>query len=221
MTQLLSVHEGNPDARHLDQACRILQQDGIVLLPTETGYALVGSADGRRTRERLVALRKAHPRQKPFSVLCRDLAQVSSLASLPTAVYRLAKRLWPGPYTLILEATRHTPQTSFSSASKKTVGVRIPSHPIAAALVSRWEGALLVTSITDAEELLALDYYENPQVEEGWWTTAERILEQVATGIDLALGVEDPIPLRVSTVLDCTAEPPEVLRDGGWGELSD
>ena len=216
MTQVLKVYDDNINPRHIAAACECLLNKGLVLAPTETGYCFFGDALLDTTHARFLSLRQAHPRHKPFSVLCKDLAQIGCIANLDTPIYRVASRVLPGPFTFILAATRTTPQYA-SAPKRETVGVRISSHPVAAALAAEFNKPLLITSVTDADELLAEDYYDADNVEDHWWTSVDEICVKFAGEFGVALESNNPVPLAVSTVVDYTQESPALVRDGGWG----
>jgi tRNA threonylcarbamoyl adenosine modification protein (Sua5/YciO/YrdC/YwlC family) len=211
----LPIHEENPHTRSIRIAADALEKGGVVLVPTETGYCLVGDARQERTHRTFLSLRQAHPNKKPFSLLCRNLQQAGQCAVLSTSVYRIATKAFPGPFTFILETSRHTPK--FAGAPKrKTVGIRISSHSVAQMLIDAFSEPMLITSITDAEELELTDYFDDEAQRDAWWTNPEAIAERFPTGIDVILASNNPVPMRVSTVVDFTQDPPVMLRDGGW-----
>lgn len=215
MTQILKVYEDNLNPRHVAAACQCIQNKGIVLAPTETGYCFFGDAELSCINARFLRMRQAHQRDKPFSILCKDLSQVSIIGKSNTSIYRTASRVLPGPYTLILETTRDTPQ--YKNAPKRnTVGIRISSNAIAQALVTEFGKPLLITSVTDADELLAEEYYDANNIEDHWWTSVDEICLKFGEDVGVALESENPVLLAVSTVVDFTQDPPAILRDGGW-----
>jgi tRNA threonylcarbamoyl adenosine modification protein (Sua5/YciO/YrdC/YwlC family) len=212
----LPIHEENPHTRNIRMAADALDKGGVVLLPTETGYCLVGDAKLESTHRTFLSLRQAHPNKKPFSLLCRDLQQTGQCAVLTTSVYRIATRAFPGPFTFILETNRHTPKFA-GTPKRKSVGIRISSHLVAQAVIDAFGSPLLITSITDAEELELTDYFDDEQQRDAWWTDAEAIAARFRDGIQVVLASSRPVPMRVSTVIDFTQDPAIVLRDGGWG----
>lgn len=214
--RVLPIHESTPQARHVQEASRALEKGELVLSPTETGYCFVGDAALPQTHTRFLRMRAAHPRHKPFSVLCSSITQMSEIALLETPVFRVATRVLPGPYTFVLPANRQSDRY-MGEIRRKTLGVRISSHPVTAALCASFEKPLLVTSVTDAEELITQGYYlhEDDQ-ESAWWTSVDAILRHHPHVLAVALEIESPVPLHVSTVVDFTQTPPILLRDGGW-----
>jgi tRNA threonylcarbamoyl adenosine modification protein (Sua5/YciO/YrdC/YwlC family) len=225
MTQILKVHGPPPNPRHIEAAARAIDDGKLVLVPTETGYCYVGDAARDASYSMLLDLRAAHPRHKPFSVLCSSLKQVSAIASLPTPVFRAASRLLPGPYTFLLASNRNTPQYS-DGPKRKSVGIRMSSDAVAQAVAVACDRPLVITSVTDADELQDGLYFEGlsgePQDPDSWWITPESILAKAAAGgkskdrISVALEWPEFVPMRVSTVIDFTDDTPVLVRDGGW-----
>ncbi|APJ04376.1 threonylcarbamoyl-AMP synthase [Silvanigrella aquatica] len=217
MTQVLSIHQKNPDKRRIKEVIEILDGGGIVLAPSETGYCFIGSASQDSTHDKLLRLRPGHPKNKPFSLLCKDISQVSKIANLNTQTFRIATRAWPGPYTFVLPSTKNTPKIA-SGSKRKTVGIRISNHPIISSILHELQYPLLVTSVTDEDELIAQEYFENKVEQDFWWTNVTDICHQTAAHgrIDLAIEINEIVPIHVSTIVDFTENPPQLLRDGGW-----
>jgi tRNA threonylcarbamoyl adenosine modification protein (Sua5/YciO/YrdC/YwlC family) len=204
--------------RHIQRITESLQKGEIITIPTETGYCYAGLADHRATHPSLLKLREAHPKHKPFSLLCENAKRVSQVAQVSTSAFRILNRVLPGPFTLILPVHRNTPKTS-TGEFRDTVGVRMSSHPIAQAVCEAANAPLMVTSVTDAEELIAEGYGESDFESEleRWWTHAEGILQHSGNLVKLIITGEEPLPLHVSTILDLSDEGNvRILRDGGW-----
>lgn len=218
MPLILKIHGDNPERRHIQHAREALNRGQIVLLPTETGYCFVGDPNSEKVFKRFLDLRQAHPKQKPFSLLCRDLSQVAEVASFNTPVFRVAKKALPGPYTILLNANRNTPKYA-GSQKKDSVGIRISEDTVAASVAAAYEAPLLITSVTDSEELDSEHYYDDDaeeQTQNAWWTNAEDICEHHKGKVDVALCVDRPVQMHASTIVDFTTEPPLLVRDGGW-----
>lgn len=215
MTQFLSIHQKNPDKRQIKKVIEIIDGGGIILAPSETGFCYIGSASLESTHEKFLKLRPGHPKNKPFSLLCKDISQVSKIAYLSTQIFRLASRVWPGAYTLILPCSKNTPKIA-AGPKRKTVGVRISSHPIAENIVREFDHPLLVTSVTDEEELIEQDYFNEDTKDDFWWTDVNKIWNQAAKNlINIAIDDGEQIPIKVSTIIDFSQEPPVLIRDGG------
>src|SRR5690242_15627908 len=186
----------HPQPRHIARAVEALQQGGIVAYPTDTYYALGCDLFQKKAMERLALLKRRDDR-KPFAFLCADLGEVAKYGIVSNESYRLMRRLLPGPYTMILEATRLTPRTSLTR--QRQVGVRVPDANVAIALVRALGRPLATTS--------AALPGEDPLID------ASDIQQHLGHGIDLILdgGVTLNEP---STVLDLTGPAPVVLRRG-------
>lgn len=190
------IDPAHPQPRHVQRAVALLEGGGIVAYPTDTYYALGCDVFQKKAMERLVQLKRRDER-KPFSFLCADLGEVAKYAIVSNEQYRLMRRLLPGPYTIILDATRLTPRTALTR--QRQVGVRVPDAPVAIALVRGLGRPLATTSASlPGEEPL---------------TAAADIRDRLGQGIDLILdgGV---ILNEPSTVIDLTSAVPTVLREG-------
>src|SRR5712691_157074 len=187
----------HPQPRHIQRAIGVLQEGGIVSYPTDTYYALGCDLFQKKAMERLASL-KRRDHKKPFAFLCADLGQVAQYGIISNENYRLMRRLLPGPYTFVLDATRLVPRTAL--ARQRQVGIRVPDAPVATALVRGLGRPLATTSA-------ALPPDDEPMID------ARDIQRQLGNGIDLILdgGV---ILNEPSTVLDLTGPAPVVLREG-------
>lgn len=218
MSEILFCAGKTVNQRHIQRVAAAARDGNIIVLPTETGYCFAGCAKNKATHPTLLKLREAHPRQKPFSLLCKNAQQVSQIAQLPTSAFRVLNRVLPGPFTLILPSHKNTPPTA-TGEFRQTVGIRISAHPIAEAVCAELETPLLVTSVTDGEELVAEGYTDadfEPDLER-WWTNAEGIARHSGSLVKIVIAEIEPLPLRVSTILDLSTEGEvHVLRDGGW-----
>ncbi|HEU0204816.1 MAG TPA: L-threonylcarbamoyladenylate synthase [Burkholderiaceae bacterium] len=162
MAQLFSVHPVNPQVRLLRQAAALLHEGAIAVVPTDSCYALACHLDDKSAADRLRRIRQVDARHH-LTLLCRDLSEIASYAKVDNAQYRLLKLATPGPYTFILEATREVPRR-LSHPSRKTIGLRVPDHPIALGLLQELGQPLISTSLllpgdevpyTDAREIRA------------------------------------------------------------------
>jgi tRNA threonylcarbamoyl adenosine modification protein (Sua5/YciO/YrdC/YwlC family) len=186
----------HPQPRHVQRAVATLEAGGLVCYPTDTYYGIGCDLFQRRAIERL-ALLKRRDSKKPFSFLCGDLSEVARYAIIDNEKYRLLRRLFPGPYTVVLPATRLVPQTALTR--QRAVGVRVPDAPVAIALVNGLGRPLATTSASVPEEDPLLD--------------ASDVQEHLGYGVDLILDggltLNEP-----STVIDLTGPVPVVLRQG-------
>ncbi len=218
MSEIMKTQGRSINQRHLERTIDCLSQGEIIVVPTEAGYCFAGKADLKKTHAQLLGLREAHPKNKPFSLLCKDAKQISSISQLSTSAYRILNKVLPGPFTLILPVHRDTPKNS-TGEFRATVGVRMTAHPVTSNLLELLDSPLMVTSVTDAEELIKEGYLDDDYEEamERWWTTAEGILAHKKGAPKILLAGEEPMLMRVSTIIDLSDDNKfKILRDGGW-----
>lgn len=198
MAQLFEVHPQNPQPRLIAQAAELLAKGGIVAVPTDSSYALVARLDDRSAAEALRRLRGLDERHN-LTLLCRDLAEISTFARVDNSQYRLLKLATPGPWTFILEATKEVPRR-VSHPSRKTIGIRVPHNAVLSSLIDQVGSPLLSTTLIPEGEAEALN-------------EAQDILERYKHDIE---GVIDggPCPADFTTVIDLTGAQPEVVRRG-------
>src|SRR6478672_11863649 len=160
MTQFFQVHPENPQLRLIKQAAQIIHGGGIVALPTDSCYALVCHLDDKAAVEKLRRIRGIDEKQH-LTLLCRDLSEIALYARVDNRQFRMLKTATPGPFTVILEATKEVPRR-VSHPSRKTIGLRVPENRIAQALLEELGQPLLGSTLilpgqtdplTDAEEI--------------------------------------------------------------------
>ena len=199
MTQRFEVHPQNPQPRLLKQAAAILQSGGVAAIPTDSSYALVCHLDDKAAAERLRRIRRVDDKHH-LTLLCRDLSELASYARVDNAQYRLLKAATPGPFTFILEATREVPRR-VSHPSRRTIGLRVPEHPVTSALLDLLGGEpLLATTMIPPGETEPLN-------------DADEILVCCGKLLD-ALVDAGPCPARPTTVVDLTESEPRLVRLG-------
>lgn len=133
MAQHFQIHPENPQPRLIKQAAQIISSGGIVAAPTDSAYALVCRLDDKAAVEKLRRIRGVDDKHH-LTLLVRDLSAIAHFARVDNTQYRLLKATMPGPYTVILEATREVPRR-LSHPSRKTIGVRVPENQIMLALI--------------------------------------------------------------------------------------
>ena len=198
MSQFFQVHPENPQARLIKQAVEIIKAGGLVVYPTDSSYALGCQLGDKSAIERIRRLRQLDDKHN-FTLMCCDLSQLGLFAKVDTGAFRLLKAHTPGPYTFILNATREVPRM-LMHPKRRTIGLRVPSHPIAMALLEQLGEPLMSVSLImpgDAEPLS--DPYEMRQVLE----------HHVDLIIDGGFG-----GLEASTVINLSGDEPEVIRVG-------
>jgi tRNA threonylcarbamoyl adenosine modification protein (Sua5/YciO/YrdC/YwlC family) len=196
MAQFLSVHPTHPQKRLIRIAAEAVKQGGLVAYPTDSCYALGCELGATTALERLRRIRGFDERHR-LTLMCRDLSEISAYAIVDDARFRLLKSVTPGSYTFILPARRQVPRRA---TSRKTIGVRIPGHPAAHALLAELDAPMLSATLTVAGEAVPL-------------ADAQEIRARLEAGLDVIVdggrcGVEP------STVIDLTQAEPQVLRVG-------
>ena len=198
LARYYDVHPENPQPRSIAQVAAVLQDGGLVVYPTDSGFALgtmLGNADGI---ERIKAIRHLDDKHN-FTLVVDEFAKLGHYVEMDNWVFRAIKAATPGPYTFILKATREVPRM-MQHPKKRTVGVRIPAHVTSLALLEAL-GAPLVSST------LLLPDLEQPPTE-GW-----EVKELLEHQVDVVLDSGD-VGLEPTTVVDMTGSEPEVLRRG-------
>ncbi len=145
MSQYFEVHPDNPQPRLIKQAVQLLHQGGVCAVPTDSSYALVCHLDDKAAAEALRRIRQVDDKHH-LTLLCRDLSELANYARVDNRQYRLLKLGTPGPYTFILEATKEVPRR-LSHPSRRTIGLRVPAHKVAQALLAELGQPLLATTL--------------------------------------------------------------------------
>ncbi|MEQ8859242.1 MAG: L-threonylcarbamoyladenylate synthase [Pseudomonadales bacterium] len=198
MSQYFAIHPQNPQARLVSRAAEIVRSGGLVVYPTDTTYALGCQIGDKNALERIRQIRRLD-KGHHFTLACRDLSEIATYARVSDASFRLLKQLTPGPFTFLLPATREVPRR-LVHAKKKTIGIRIPDHPIALALLEALDVPMMTTTMKLPGDPLPL-------------ADAEEIRERVQGSVDLVID-GGGCGLESTTVLDLTGNQPEVVRQG-------
>ncbi|QDP96703.1 threonylcarbamoyl-AMP synthase [Microlunatus elymi] len=198
MARYFDVHPQNPQRRTITQVVELIKDDGLIAYPTDSCYALgcqLGNKDGL---DRIRDIRKLDDKHH-FTLVCRDFAQLGQFVQIDNSIFRSIKAATPGSYTFILPATKEVPRRMLHP-KKKTVGARIPDHPVVQALLAELGEPLLTST-------LLLPGSEEPMTE--GWAIKEALDHQVDAVIDS--GDCGPEP---TTVIDFRSPQPEVVRRG-------
>ncbi len=198
MSQYFQIHPENPQPRLIKQAAQIVDGGGLLALPTDSSYALVCHLDDKAAVERMRRIRGVDDRHH-LTLLCRDLSDLANYAKVDNRQYRMLKAATPGAYTFILEATKEVPRR-LSHPSRKTIGLRVPEHEIAQALLGELGQPLLGTTLILPDSEMPL----NDPAE-----IRERLQKQIELVID-----GGSCSLEPTTVVDLTGDMPEVTRRG-------
>jgi tRNA threonylcarbamoyl adenosine modification protein (Sua5/YciO/YrdC/YwlC family) len=198
MSQFFQIHPDNPQLRLIKQAAQIIHGGGIVALPTDSCYALVCHLDDKTAVERLRRIRGVDDKHH-LTLLCRDLGEIAQYARVDNRQYRLLKAATPGPYTVILEATKEVPRR-LSHPSRKTIGLRVPENRIACALLEELGQPLLGTTLILPDDSDPL-------------TDPDEVRDRLERQIDLVID-GGACSLEPTTVIDLTGDEPVLLRQG-------
>ena len=205
MTQLLELHPTHPQKRLLEMAAKALHSGELVVYPNETGYAVACHVGDKGALDQLVALRRL-PKEHQFTLICRDLSELGSYARVENSAYRILKRNTPGPFTFVLPATKEVPRRLIHP-KKKTIGLRVPAHPVATGLLEAMGEPLLSTTLKlpdlPDDEATLRDPHD----------IAAAVDKRVAFVLGCGLGSD-----AESTIVDFAADEPHIARQGA-GEL--
>lgn len=194
---LLEINPFNPQQRLIDRVSKLLKNGAVICYPTDTGYGMGCDLFNQKAIKRLLQLKK-RPKHKPFSFMCSDLTDISQYAHVSNTAYRLLKKNLPGPYTFVLPGTKLVPKVM--ATKQKTVGIRVPAHPISRLLLETLGNPIVNTSVDvdDQEMALAAPY---------------DIEQNLGNRLDLIIDGGDIYP-DPSSVIDLTSNYPEILREG-------
>ena len=145
MTQFFEIHPKNPQLRLIHQAVDIIRKGGVIAYPTDSSYALACQVGDKQAMDKIRRIRQLDDKHN-FTLVCKDLTQVSTFTKISNDAYRLIKALTPGPFTFILEATREVPRR-LQHPKKKTIGIRIPDHPVTQLLLQELGEALFSSTL--------------------------------------------------------------------------
>ena len=199
MTLRLAIEPwGTPSPRKIQQAVDVLHAGGVAAYPTDSIYALGCAIEARDAIERIYRAKNMAKHQR-LALICPDLSSASQFAMFSQTAFRLAQRIFPGPYTLVVPATREVPR-GLTDDKRRTVGLRITSHPVAQALVQALGRPLLTTSAIDPRTAAVC-------------RDADEILEAFGKFVDVVIDAEQT-PAEPSTVIEVDGEEIKLLRQG-------
>ena len=198
MAQFFDIHPDNPQLRLLRQAAQILHSGGLAAVPTDSSYALVCHLDDKTAVENLRRVRGVDDKHH-LTLLCRDLSELADYARVDNRQFRMIKSGTPGPFTFILHATKEVPRR-VSHPSRRTIGLRVPDHRVAGALLDALGQPLLATTLIAPGESEPMN-------------DATLIRERFEQSVD-AIVDAGACPMQPTTVIDLGSEPPVVVRIG-------
>ncbi len=198
MAQFFSVHPEQPQPRLIHQATEILRAGGVVAFPTDAAYSLGCHLGDAEAVARIRAIREVDERHH-FTLMCRDLSEIANYARVDNAQFRLLKATTPGSYTFILEGTKELPRRILHP-KRKTIGLRVPAHPVPLALLEALDEPLLTSTLMLPGDDLPLN-------------DPEEIRDRLERRIDLVIEA-GACGLEMTTVVDLTGPAPELVRAG-------
>lgn len=198
MALFLSIHPANPQARLIEQAAEVVRGGGLIALPTDSAYALCGQTGDAKLLDRIRRIRGVDERHL-FTLLCRDLSEIANYARVDNAQYRLLKAATPGSYTFILEGTKELPRRVLHP-KRKTIGLRVPDHPVVRALLAELNEPLLSSTLILPGEEFPL-------------TDPEEIQDRLEHQLDLVIDA-GPCGAEMTTVVNLVDRAPELVRVG-------
>lgn len=198
MAQYFVIHPENPQRRLIEKAADIVRAGGVIVYPTDSCYAIGCQLGDKHAQERIRSVRHVDESHH-FTLVCRDLSEISHYARVDNRVYRMLKATTPGSYTFILRATREVPRR-LQNPKRNTIGLRVPQHRVVQELLAELDQPLLSsTLILPGEELPLND--------------AQEIRARLEHQVDLVMD-GGSCGIRMTTVVDLTGDIPEVIRVG-------
>ena len=198
MSQVLNIHAENPQLRLIKQAVEIIKDSGIMIYPTDSAYALGCRIGNKAGLQQITRIRQFDSKHN-FTLVCRDLSEIALYARIDNSAYRLLKAYTPGAYTFILRATSEVPRL-LMHPKRKTIGIRIPDHPVVQALLRELDEPILSSTLIMPGE-------ENPPYE------INDIKDDLGHAVDLIID-SGFCGLEATTVVDLVDGSPRLLRAG-------
>ena len=198
MAQFFYVHPENPQSRLIRQAVELIREGAVIVYPTDSSYALGCQLGNKAAVDRIRHIRRIDERHH-LTLVCRDLSELGTFAMVDNRQFRLLKAATPGPYTFILNATREVPRR-LVHPKRQTIGLRVPDHPVVAALLAELGEPLLSTTLQLPDHAEPLN-------------DAEQIRDSLEHDVDLILSA-GACEMAVTTVIDLSGREPELVRQG-------
>jgi len=198
MSQYFEIHPDNPQARLIKQAVDIINNGGVIIYPTDSSYAIGCHLGDKKAMDKIRMIRQLD-KDHNFTLVCRDLSEISHYAKVDNMNYRLMKTLTPGPYTFILPATREVPKRLLNP-KRKTIGIRVPDNAVCSALLEELDQPLMSSTLNLPNEEYPL-------------TDPHQIRLQLEGVVDLIIdgGYSGH---EATTVVNLINDKPEILRQG-------
>ncbi len=201
MATHLYTYDDPPAERDLAKILRVLEGDGVIGYPTDVNWAFGCDATSTKALDRIHQLKPTHPKDRPFSLICSSISMAAEYVNIENATYRMLKKAWPGPFTVLLTANRNFPRQL--KDKRRVVGIRIPNAPLVLAIVNKLGRPLATTSVPP----LGADNDVPPHF-------GYEILEAHGHGLDLLVDLGQELAGLESTIIDFTSGAPELIRKG-------
>lgn len=198
MAQYFDIHPDNPQPRLIKQAVAVVRKGGVIAYPTDSSYALGCHIGDSKALEKIRQIRQVEDEHN-FTLVCGDLSELSKYARVDNKDYRLLKNFTPGPYTFILDATREVPRR-LQHPKRKTIGLRVPNHPIVASLLAELGEPLMSSTLMLPGESMPMN-------------DADEIREALEHQLDLVID-GGPCDLQPTSVINLVSDVPEIMRRG-------
>lgn len=196
--EVLYIHPDNPQARLIEQAADMLRNDKLIVYPTDTSYAFGCRLGAKDALEKLKQIRELNDKHQ-FTLLCRDLSEIANYAAVDNNQFKQLKAHTPAPITFILNSTKDVPK-KLAHAKRKTIGIRVPSNPIAQALLEAMDEPILTSSLILPNKDGVMD--DPFDIEEALGNQIDALIN---AGIQTT---------KLTTIVDMTSGQPEIIRQG-------
>jgi tRNA threonylcarbamoyl adenosine modification protein (Sua5/YciO/YrdC/YwlC family) len=198
LTQIFEIHPESPQLRLIRQAVEILRRGGVIIYPTDSAYALGCHIQDKASLQRIIRIRQLSVKHN-FTLVCRDLSELATYARVNNSNYRLLKTYTPGAYTFILQATSEVPRLMLHP-KRKTIGIRVPDHPVVSALLKELDEPLLSSTLILPEATMPMG-------------DIDEIREVLGKQVDLIID-SGFCGLEATTVVSLVDGAPQLLREG-------
>ncbi|MCF8231468.1 MAG: threonylcarbamoyl-AMP synthase [Bacteroidales bacterium] len=197
---ILKLHENNPSEKRIERIVETLENDGVIIYPTDTVYAFGCSIDSQKAADRITRIKGDEKKRDDFSLVFKDISQIAEYTKpIPNDIFKIMKDNLPGPFTFLLEANHKVPK--LYKNKKRIIGARIPHNNIALHIVERLGKPMLTSSVHDEDSII--DYTTDPELIHERY---HKLVDYVADG--------GPGDNEASTVVDCRDDAIEVVRQG-------
>ena len=197
--ETLYTYSDPPSEKHLERTCRILEDNGVICYPVGANWAFGCDARSSKALDKIHLLKPNHPKDKSFSLLCSSISMASEYGHVDSSLYRLVKKMWPGPYTIIVPTERSLPRQL--KDKRKVVGLRIPECSMVRALIEMFGRPLATTSVP-------------PKEDGSFYSMGYEIESEFSHMLDILLDLGEELTGEESTIVSFENGIPEVIRQG-------